>query len=147
MDIGEIVTKERKRWGWTQRELAGMLELRGNAVSMWESGHSGMKDSTIIRFASLVGRDISEMLILGRIQRVAPEDRPHWKKILLLVQQANGEKNQRVADTPVSPESDSRGDRVASPDAKPGEADKIPPANPGRRPANCPRRPVDYGLG
>lgn len=38
--LGERLAKARRESGWTQAEMAGLLEVSPGAVANWESGHS-----------------------------------------------------------------------------------------------------------
>ena len=41
--IGTFIAAERRAKGWTQRQLAGELQLTDKAVSRWETGNGGCR--------------------------------------------------------------------------------------------------------
>ena len=60
--IGTFIAAERRAKGWTQRQLAGELQLTDKAVSRWETG-KGLPDvSLLLPLAAALGVSVSELL-------------------------------------------------------------------------------------
>ena len=67
--IGTFIAAERRAKGWTQRQLAGELQLTDKAVSRWETG-KGLPDvSLLLPLAAALGVSVGELLA-GQRQRV-----------------------------------------------------------------------------
>lgn len=60
--IGTFIAAERRAKGWTQRQLAGELQLTDKAVSRWETG-KGLPDvSLLLPLAAALGVSVGELL-------------------------------------------------------------------------------------
>lgn len=60
--IGTFIAAERRAKGWTQRQLAGELQLTDKAVSRWETG-KGLPDvSLLLPLAAALGVSVSKLL-------------------------------------------------------------------------------------
>lgn len=63
--IKEIIAKNlqlyRKKQGLTQKELAAMLNVRGSAISNWETGANSIDIDTLVRACEIFGTTINDM--------------------------------------------------------------------------------------
>lgn len=62
MSLGNQITKYRSEKGWTQAQLAELLQMHANHVSRWEKGHVWPRKKTIERLAELFEISVNELL-------------------------------------------------------------------------------------
>lgn len=54
MSLPDRIKEFRRQLGWSQRELAGVLDVRQATVSAWENGHATPAPGNVWRLAALV---------------------------------------------------------------------------------------------
>lgn len=69
--IGKFIASERKRKGYTQRQLADILEISDKTVSKWERGNGFPEVSLLLPLCNELGITVNELLS-GR--KVSEED-------------------------------------------------------------------------
>ena len=62
MTFGERLKQSRKKAGFSQAKLAGILGISQQAVGKWETGHSTPDPSTIATIAELLGTSANSLL-------------------------------------------------------------------------------------
>jgi putative transcriptional regulator len=58
----------RKEKGFTQEQLAEMLEFQKSTVSNWENGHSTPRLPDAFRVAKLLGKDVNYLFFSKKVQ-------------------------------------------------------------------------------
>ena len=64
----EALIRARKRKGWTQEQLAEMLNCRKSTVSNWENGYSNPSLSDAFRIATLLESDVNVLFSGLKVQ-------------------------------------------------------------------------------
>lgn len=62
LKMGEIISKKRKELGFTQSQLAGMLNISFQAVSKWENGTAYPDIEMLLKLASVLGTTVDALL-------------------------------------------------------------------------------------
>ena len=63
MEIGKIIRELRKENGWTQKQLAEMLNVDNTTISSWELGKNDVPSAIIVQLAKLF--DTTSDFLLG----------------------------------------------------------------------------------
>jgi putative transcriptional regulator len=58
----------RKEMGYTQEQLAGLLEFQKSTVSNWENGYSTPRLPDAFRVADLLGKDVNYLFFEDEVQ-------------------------------------------------------------------------------
>ena len=69
--IGKFIASERKRKGYTQRQLADILEISDKTISKWERGNGFPEVSLLLPLCNELGITVNELL---SGERVSEED-------------------------------------------------------------------------
>lgn len=78
--VGEMIFRLRKERGWTQKELADLVEMHPNHVSRMETNKMQPRRSTLEKLAEVFQLNVEDLLTLAGIngrdlsQRLAEED-------------------------------------------------------------------------
>ena len=62
MILSEKIIMLRKKYGWSQEELAERLDISRQSVSKWEQGISDPSTSNLFALAKLFGVSVEELL-------------------------------------------------------------------------------------
>ena len=62
MILSEKIIMLRKKYGWSQEELAERLDISRQSVSKWEQGVSDPSTSNLFALAKLFGVSVEELL-------------------------------------------------------------------------------------
>lgn len=73
--IGEFIAEERKRMGYTQRQLADMLGISDKTISKWERGNGFPDVSLLLPLCQELEISVNELLAGERVSEV-----DYWKK-------------------------------------------------------------------
>ena len=87
MTIGKRIAQLRKEKGFTQEDLAGMMEVSAQAVSKWENDQTCPDIASLPKLAKILGVTVDELLS-GRedapiAQILPPEERKDIKEMML----------------------------------------------------------------
>ena len=77
IEIADRLVKLRKKYGYSQEELADKLGLSRQAVSKWERAEASPDTDNLICLAKLYGVSLDELLALRQLQQ--PEDSVHLR--------------------------------------------------------------------
>ncbi len=79
-DLGRRISKLRKEKGWTQEQLAEMLNVSPQAVSKWENGNSCPDITLLPVIAKLFGVTVDELFGVVKSPVVAVQDEGSRRK-------------------------------------------------------------------
>jgi transcriptional regulator with XRE-family HTH domain len=73
-ELSDMLRRERRARGWTQRELADLCKVRTQTVSAWERGHAPQQRffGIIADFLGLDGKEAVEAVLSGNHANVTP---------------------------------------------------------------------------
>lgn len=80
MNIGERITEHRKKNGWSQEDLAGMLKVSRQSVSKWESGASIPDVNRVLELSRIFGVT-TDYLLKGDSDKTIEEPKPEKKSV------------------------------------------------------------------
>ena len=82
--LGDWIKQERKRLGWTQRELAARAGLAQTYISQLELNQRQLlREDTLLRLAKAFGMTVDDMEIAAGMVIVAPEDAMTYVDVVL----------------------------------------------------------------
>jgi len=92
MGIGERIASLRKERGWTQAQLAELLEMSPSHVSRWEQNHWRPRQKAIERLAEVFEVDIDQLLAEeGVVPAKLAEDDPELAGLVARIPELNSQ--------------------------------------------------------
>ena len=67
--VGAFIAERRKAKGWSQKDLAGVLQVTDKAVSRWERGVGFPDITTIEPLAQALGVEVLELMYAQRLKK------------------------------------------------------------------------------
>lgn len=93
--IGRFIADERKNKGYTQKELAGILEISDKTISKWETGKGFPEISLLMPLCQALDLDVNELLSGERLAGTDYRQKAE-ENIIKLVQENEKSKKQAV---------------------------------------------------
>lgn len=92
VDFGKFVTELRKEKGFTQKQLAEMLDVTDKAVSRWETGKNYPDIEMFERLSAVFGVTVSELL---EGKRIPKENLNHVSEVQVIEQIKNNKRSKK----------------------------------------------------
>lgn len=93
--IGQFIAEERKQKGYTQKQLAEILEISDKTISKWETGKGFPEISLLMPLCEALDINVNELLSGERVPE-SDYKRKAEENIMDLVQETQKPKTQRV---------------------------------------------------
>lgn len=93
--IGKFIAEERKKRGYTQRQLADMLQISDKTISKWECGNGFPEASLLLPLCKELGISVNELLSGERLSEGDYKEKAE-ENMVNLVQEAQESKKKII---------------------------------------------------
>ncbi|MCD8326563.1 MAG: helix-turn-helix domain-containing protein [Lachnospiraceae bacterium] len=94
--IGRFIANERKEHGYTQRQLAELLDISDKTISKWETGNGFPEISLLLPLCNELDINVNELLSGGRLSEADYKQKAEENMVNMMKEKEANRKNYRL---------------------------------------------------